>query len=200
MPPINCDMKPRRVSRQFSDVLRQLNEFMVLTDNAADNSPLLRTGDGSVTKRSSATDDTVVAHDVLLRLDDNRALIPDKRFFEDLEDLLVQNGGLDTADLPLVLGDEQRRHGVLDTHDEVEKFFQALERKCLRSPAERIHANRVRGTRGARRGDEPLAVGAQDAELVSTQDTLAVVALRPHTLAALTPVGEVHANLLLNHR
>ena len=45
--------------------------------------------------------------DVLLGFNHDWALVPHKGFFEDLEDLLVDNRRFDTADSPLVLGDEQ---------------------------------------------------------------------------------------------
>jgi len=43
-----------------------------------------------------------------------------------------------------------------------------------------------------------LAIGTQNAELVSTEDTLTVVSLRPDALATSTPVGEVAGDFLFN--
>jgi len=85
---------------------------VVLSDNAADDTPLFGTGDGAVTEGSSSTDNSVRTVDVLLRFDDDWALVPHKGFFEDLEDLLVDNRRFDTADSPLVLSDEQWGNGI----------------------------------------------------------------------------------------
>ena len=191
-------MSPRRESAQLSDVLGQLDKLVVLSNNASDDTPLLSTSDGAVTEGGSAANDTVVADDVLLRFDNDWAFVPHKGLFEDLEDLLVEHRRFDTRDLPLVLSDEQGRHGVLNTHDEVEELFEGLERQSLASPAEGVSANRVRVTGATRRRDQPLAVGTEDRELVSSQDTLAVVALGPHALRTTTPVGEVRGDFLFN--
>lgn len=43
-----------------------------------------------------------------------------------------------------------------------------------------------------------MAVGTQDAELVSTEDTLTVVSLRPDALATSAPVGEVAGDFLFD--
>ena len=191
-------MSPRGESAQLSDVLGQLDELMVLSNNASDDTPLLSTSDGAVTEASSAANDTVVADDVLLRLNDDWAFVPDERLFQHFEDLLIKHGRFDTRDLPLMLSNQQGRHGILDTHDQVEELFKGLERERLACPAEGVSANRVRVTGATRRRDQPLAVGTEDRELVSSQDTLAVVALGPHALRTSAPVGEVAGDFLFN--
>jgi hypothetical protein len=187
-----------RVSAQLPDVLGQLDELVVLTDNAADDTPLLSTGDGAVTEACSSADNSVGTVDVLFWLNHDWALVPHKGLFEDFEDLLVKNRRFDTADSPLVLGDEQWGNGVLNTHDEVEELFEGLERQSLASPAEGVNTHAVGVARASRRGDEPLAVGTKDRELVSSQDTFAVVALGPHALRTLSPVGEVRGDFRFN--
>jgi len=87
---------PKRVSAQLSDVLGQLDEFVVLSDNAADDTPLLSAGNRRVTEGGSAANNTVVADDVLLWLDYDRTLVPYEWFFKYFEDLLVDNRCLDT--------------------------------------------------------------------------------------------------------
>ena len=114
------------ISRQLADVLSQLYKLVMLSDYATDNSPLLSTSNGTVSEACSATYNTVVADDVLFRFDNNRAFVPDERLLKYFEDLLIQYRGLDTADLPLMLSDEQWCHRVLDTHDQIEELFKAL--------------------------------------------------------------------------
>ena len=86
-------------------------------------------GDGGVAEVAEATDDAVSADNGLLGLDDDGLFIPHEGLFEDFEDLLVDDRGLDTADAPLVLGDEQGRHGVLHTHQEVVNSSRVLKSK-----------------------------------------------------------------------
>ena len=118
-----------------------LNQFVVLSDDATDDTPLLSTSDGGVSEVAQSTDNTVCADNSLLRFDDDWFFVPNEWFLKNFEDLLVDDRGLDTGDAPLVLGDEQRRNRVLNTHQQVVELFKSLEVKSALCPSEGVDSD-----------------------------------------------------------
>ena len=104
------------VSGQLSNGLSLLNQFVVLTDYTADNTPFLSTCDGAVSKVGKSTNDTVCTDNGLFRFDYDWFFVPYEWFLKYFEDLLVDDRCLDTGNSPLMFCDQKRCHRVLNSH------------------------------------------------------------------------------------